>query len=85
MATRALGTTIAKGVTAIGGLEEKLEGAKKAGVELVLCPYENRDDYADIIEKNPLLINKNFNVQFINNIWEALELALVSKINVNMF
>ena len=62
-------------VTAIGGLEEKLEGAKKAGVELVLCPYENRDDYADIIEKNPLLINKNFNVQFINNIWEALELA----------
>ena len=72
-------------VTAIGGLEEKLEGAKKAGVELVLCPYENRDDYADIIEKNPLLINKNFSVHFINNIWEALELSLVSKINVNMF
>lgn len=65
-------------VTAIGGLEEKLEGAKSAGAVLVLCPYENINTFNDIIEKNKTLINSNFNVMFIKNIWEALDIMLTT-------
>jgi len=72
-------------VTAIGGLEEKLEGAKSAGATIVLCPYENIDTYNDIIEKNKTLINKNFNVMFIKNIWEALDIALTNRLNMVKF
>lgn len=35
-------------VIEIGGLEQKLIGAKKAGVKLVLCPKENMDDILKI-------------------------------------
>jgi ATP-dependent Lon protease len=38
-------------VTAIGGLESKLQGAKKAGVELVFIPFENKSDFDKIIKK----------------------------------
>jgi ATP-dependent Lon protease len=72
-------------VTAIGGLEEKLEGAKNAGAKLVLCPHENIDTFNDIIEKNKTLINNNFNVMFIKNIWEALDMALTTKLPTTTF
>ena len=72
-------------VTAIGGLEEKLEGAKSAGATIVLCPYENIDTFNDIIEKNKTLINNNFNVMFIKNIWEALDIALINRLNMVKF
>ncbi len=72
-------------VTAIGGLEEKLEGAKSAGATIVLCPYENIDTFNDIIEKNKTLINNNFNVMFIKNIWDALDIALTNKLNMVKF
>lgn len=68
-------------VSAIGGLEEKLHGAKSAGATIVLCPYENMNTFNDIIEKDKTLINSNFNVMFIKNIWEALDIALTSKIS----
>ena len=35
-------------VLAIGGLNLKVEGAKKAGVKYVLCPKENKDDLEKI-------------------------------------
>ena len=35
-------------VLKIGGLNAKLNGAKKAGVKLVIIPEENRDDYEKI-------------------------------------
>ena len=38
-------------VTAIGGLEEKLEGAKKAGVRLALIPKENEKHLEKIKER----------------------------------
>jgi len=40
-------------ITAIGGLEHKLTGAKKAGVKLVFCPRENINDVAKIKKANP--------------------------------
>ena len=60
-------------ITGIGGLEEKLFGAKKAGVKLVLCPRENSKDLDVIIKKFPNLLDKNFKVKLIDNIWEILK------------
>jgi len=47
-------------ITAIGGLEEKIFGAKKAGAELVLCPSDNKQDLNEIKEKYVDLFDKKF-------------------------
>ena len=64
-------------VTAIGGLECKLLGAKKAGVNLVLVPQENEPDFNKIIKKNKTLIDDEFRVIIVNNILDILEYALI--------
>ena len=64
-------------VTAIGGLDNKLEGAKKAGVKLVLYPKENEKDIIQIKERNPNLINEFLQVQSIETIEEALQYSLI--------
>jgi ATP-dependent Lon protease len=43
-------------ISIIGGLEQKIFGAKKAGVKLVFCPLENLGDIVQISKKNPKLI-----------------------------
>ncbi len=63
-------------VTAIGGLENKIEGAKKAGVTLVLYPKENEKDIVLIKERNPTLIDDKLKVIAIETIGEALGHAL---------
>jgi endopeptidase La len=68
-------------ITKIGGLEEKIFGAKKAGAELVLCPAENLKDLDEIREKFPKLFTDDFSVKTINNIWEILDLVLMNKID----
>ena len=67
-------------VTAIGGLESKLHGAKKAGVELVFVPFENKSDYEKIIKKNNKLICNNFNVKIVSHISEILDYTLIDNI-----
>lgn len=59
-------------VTEIGGLCEKLNGAKKAGVETVLIPNQNKNDLEKIKngENNP--IDNNFKVILVNNIWDVI-------------
>jgi hypothetical protein len=64
-------------VTAIGGLENKIEGAKKAGVKLILYPKENEKDIILIKERNPTLIDHNITVIAIETIEEAFAHALV--------
>ena len=64
-------------VTAIGGLENKLEGAKKAGVKLALYPKENQKDIDKIIERNPLLIDNQLKVQAIETLEEAIKYSIV--------
>lgn len=64
-------------VTAIGGLENKLDGAKKAGVKLVLYPRENHKQIEKIRERNPDLFNDGFVAQPIETIEEALRYSLV--------
>jgi endopeptidase La len=70
-------------VHAIGGLDAKLEGAKRAGVELVLVPKDNEDDYKKILKKldeqvdSPRGREKLPDVIIVNNIMEVIKNALV--------
>ena len=61
-------------ITEIGGLEHKLVGAKKAGVKLVLCPLDNKLDLEKTRKNCPNLIDKNFNVELVDNIYEAFKI-----------
>ena len=64
-------------VTRIGGLEEKLTGAKYAGVKTVLIPKENEDDLIKIKKRNSKLVNEKFNVIIIKNFKDVLKHSLV--------
>ena len=64
-------------VIQIGGLHSKLNGAKSAGVKTVLCPKMNEQDYINIINKDPTLIDNTFKVLFISNIHEVVEYMLI--------
>lgn len=65
-------------VLEIGGLEHKLQGAKKAGVRTILCPKQNKQDLDRIGKENPkLLCDSDFDVIMVENIWEVLSYALV--------
>ena len=64
-------------ITKIGGLNYKLTGAKKAGVKLVFICKENKDDLEEIINKDPKLIDNNFQVQIIEYIDEIIDLVLI--------
>ncbi len=55
-------------VSKIGGLEFKLQGAKKAGVNLVYVPIENKKDIDEIKKKYVNLIDNKFNVKLVNHI-----------------
>ena len=63
-------------VTKIGGLEEKLQGAKKAGVKLALIPVENEDDLVKIKERNQDLITDEFKVVSVGTFDDVLTFAL---------
>ena len=64
-------------VTAIGGLENKLEGAKKAGIKLAMYPKENEKDIKKIKERNPTLIDNDFKVLSVETFEEAMKHAFI--------
>jgi ATP-dependent Lon protease len=64
-------------VTKIGGLEEKLQGAKHAGVKLALVPKGNEKDLIKIKERNKDLIGRDFKVQIVEKFSDVLKHALV--------
>jgi endopeptidase La len=64
-------------ISKIGGLEFKLQGAKKAGVKTVYIPYENIKDINDIKKKYVNLIDDNFKVISVNNINEIINEILI--------
>ncbi len=65
-------------ISAIGGLEFKLIGAKKAGVRMVLAPKENAKDLAKAQKDFPeLFADGSFEVVLVDNIHQVLELALM--------
>ena len=59
-------------ILAIGGLESKLEGAKFAGVKIVLCPKDNTDDLILIRKSDNPPEDDTFKVITISNIHEAI-------------
>ena len=69
----------------IGGLEEKILGAKRAGVKLVLCPKENERCLNKIINGKFNPIDDDFKVIPVENIWEVLNYALVDKKEIKKF
>jgi endopeptidase La len=64
-------------ITAIGGLEEKLEGARKSGCTLALVPKENEKDINKIKERNPSLLDDKFNVILIDKFEDIIQHALL--------
>jgi endopeptidase La len=65
-------------ILAIGGLESKIEGAKSAGVKLVLCPEENREDLQKIRDsEHPPEKDGEFEVQMVSNIYQAIDILLL--------
>jgi ATP-dependent Lon protease len=69
-------------VHAIGGLEAKLEGAKRAGVRLCLIPKDNEDDYNKIMRKrgennSPTMNGELPQVLIVSHINEVLKEAFV--------
>lgn len=58
-------------IHAIGGLQEKLYGAKKAGIHEVLICSENKKDLDELIEKDDTLIDTYFKVSIVNNIQDV--------------
>ena len=67
-------------ITAIGGLYEKLQGAKKAGVTLAVVPEENRPEYEEVLRDDPDLIDASFQVRLVSRIEEVLELMIVKPV-----
>ena len=75
-------------VHAIGGLESKLDGAKRAGVTKVLIPQENEDDYNIILknlsEEDKGKYNENFEVQLVDTFNEVIkEVFVENDLNFN--
>ena len=56
----------------IGGLETKLDGAKKAGVKIALCPTLNGEDLDRILRDDPHLVDENFQVFKVATIWDII-------------
>ncbi len=62
-------------VLPIGGLKEKLLAAHRAGIREAILPAENMKDLADL----PELIKKEMKLNWVEQMDEVLEIALVSK------
>jgi ATP-dependent Lon protease len=64
-------------VLPIGGLQEKMYGAKIAGCKIVLFPKDNVKDYNQAIKECPNLIDDNFKAFPIETFDEALNYLIV--------
>jgi endopeptidase La len=72
-------------VTRIGGLSEKLNGAKKAGVKTVLIPKGNESDYNKILANEDKLIDSNFKVIMVSSIWQVLKHCFMKQVTVKKY
>ena len=57
----------------IGGLEAKVDGAKQAGVNIVLCPLENSEDLEQIRTRDFPPENDTFKIFTINTLLDAID------------
>jgi len=63
-------------VLPVGGLKEKILAARRAGVETVIVPKQNRKDIEEDVPKNVL---SEMKIHYVDNVMEVLELALEPK------
>jgi ATP-dependent Lon protease len=59
-------------ITAIGGLDAKLPGAKRAGVKIAYVPEDNRRDVDILLKKNSELVDSTFKIEFLSHISQAV-------------
>jgi len=64
-------------ITAIGGLRYKIDGAKKAGIKLVLYPKENQEDIDIIYKEEPDFFDNTFSILGVSNINDVLLICLI--------
>ena len=72
-------------ITAIGGLEFKLNGAKKSGIKLVFIPKENEKDLDKIVLHNKNIFNDHFQYKIVSHITEIFDYALIDDDLLNIF
>jgi endopeptidase La len=65
-------------ISKIGGLDAKLQGAKRAGVSLALIPKDNQADFENLKIKHPELIDEAFKVVLVESIHDILDYAFAS-------
>ena len=65
-------------VTAIGGVESKLFGGKKAGCTMALIPQENWEDYEILKRNGNSPCDENFVVKPISTIHDVIKLVLLN-------
>jgi endopeptidase La len=68
-------------ITAIGGLDNKLYGAKKAGVKFVLIPFENKSDVDKIVKIDTKLFDEHFKYMLVHNIYDVVNYSLIDTDN----
>ncbi|MCK5569207.1 MAG: AAA family ATPase, partial [Spirochaetes bacterium] len=61
-------------VLPVGGIKEKVLAAKRAGIETIIMPEKNRKDLEEIPKKNI----KDLNFQFVNDVDEVIDYAIVN-------
>jgi ATP-dependent Lon protease len=64
-------------ISKIGGLDLKIEGARRAGVKTVLCPKENEEDLNKIINDPNWSKDDGFEVKMVENIREVIDLMIL--------
>ena len=60
----------------IGGLDLKIDGGKRAGAKLILCPEQNKQDLEIIAKETPEIL-ENIEIKTVSTVWEIIENALV--------
>ena len=71
-------------ITAIGGLQSKLIGSKRAGVKLVLIPQENFQDLENLRQNNKSPEDDDFKVIPVSRIEDAVKHAMVCLDNISL-
>ncbi len=71
-------------ISEIGGLQYKLNGAKKAGIKLVFIPKENEKDFIKIKKSDEKLLTDGFEVIMVEHISEIINKALVEEDGSNI-
>ena len=64
-------------ISKIGGLDSKIEGARKAGVKVVLCPKENEQELNKILNNPNWPKDDSFKIKMVENIKEVIDLMII--------